>query len=245
MQVDAAPGFCFCCVMVKLDIEKGGLTEAVRKAGTAGTRAATIALNRATVKARGRVIKAMKDFIHNPTPYTLRSLWITFAKDSKQETTIEIIGSDRAKAGTPPARYLEPLLFGTKQKRSGATAVMYHAGIIGPEEEAVPLPAQRDRYGNFKIRGKALQNIAKAIVEQKAAKRTKKGQRSGVSFFKTRKVIYRREKDSSLTPLLVIAKRKRVKKAFDFAEVVSDGFDRELFEEYKNALAQYFKGQVR
>ena len=228
--------------MLSLELDSKQITGALGRLAESYPKASAIALNRTANLARDRLLDHFRTEINQPTAYTLRSLWVTYSTDKSQTASVEIIGSDRARAGGVPARYLAPLLFGMKQANTGVSVQLQKAGVIRTDQMAFPAPEYTDQHGNFVLRGKNLSSLVSGVAEKKAAKRGKKGQRAGASYFKSGGSIFQRSKDNAVRPVLYIFLKKSVKRRLRFREIVEFDYSNILRGEFHNALSQYFTG---
>lgn len=83
-----------------------------------------------------------------PTPYTMKS--VVVLKATKKNLSVVILVKDEAPKGTPPVKYLAPGVYGGSRRVKRFERALRAAGILGPNELAVPARgAKLNAYGNI------------------------------------------------------------------------------------------------
>ena len=116
-------------------------------------RSTLIALTKTAGIAKTNVQAAMPTYLHNPTPYTIGSLWVKGANKATPSATVMIkdqsLGSVTGAGKRPQINYLAPEIYGGHRKRKGFEVKLISMGLMRASQYAVPTNAiAKDRYGN-------------------------------------------------------------------------------------------------
>lgn len=132
--------------------------------------AASLALNTVAVKAKQTVVAAMPTIFKNPTPYTLKAIYVT---PSTKRNLVAYVGlsEDFSKGGTPAAKYLSPeITGGARGKKISETQLgnrQSGAGDVFGSGSVWWMPGERkeNQYGNMP--GGQIKRILVALNIQK------------------------------------------------------------------------------
>lgn len=108
--------------------------------------ARSLAANQAAFETRPVIQKAMPLYMDNPTPHTIRG--VLYRKGNKQLPAAEVYINDFVGKGTPPVKYLRPLIKGGQRNQKRSERVLQRAGFITQGEGWVPAAVRRDSRGN-------------------------------------------------------------------------------------------------
>ena len=107
--------------------------------------AVSLAINKAAAKVRQKEELNLKFALDRPTPFTLRSVLLT--RPANKRGPFE---RDEAAKGTPPVKYLRPLVRGGGRRKKRFERALEAAGILGRNEYTVPGKGARlNQYGNM------------------------------------------------------------------------------------------------
>lgn len=124
----------------------GALAETDRWVGPYVTASALSATARDAQQAEQKALNASFD---RPVALTRRA--VLYRKATREELTAEVFIRDEAPGGVPPARYLAPQIEGGPRRPKSHELRLRRAGILGPNEFAVPARnALLDSFGNIK-----------------------------------------------------------------------------------------------
>lgn len=111
-------------------------------------RAVAKALTKTGMRIREEVRNEMRKVFDKPTPYTLGSLYLKGATDTRWETVVWF--KDFAGKGTPATKYLWPEVHGGERPLKRFEAVLSRKGFLPPGWYAVPgSGAKLNAYGNI------------------------------------------------------------------------------------------------
>jgi hypothetical protein len=106
--------------------------------------------------------------LDQPTPFTQKSVFVKKARyqrgsDGRRVSEgVNVFIRDEAAKGTPPARYLSPLVFGGAGHATGITKGLRRAGILAPGQFAIPAHDN----SLLDARGNIRQGIVPAVLAQ-------------------------------------------------------------------------------
>lgn len=210
-------------------------------------RAASVeALTQAAFHLRSTMKKEIDDSIDNPTPTTQNA---QLFKVNKDQLSVDFYLRDEASKGNPPAKYLNPLVYGGKRRMKGAEKAL----------GAYMLPAkgaQLDQYGNIP-RGQVVKMLSDLGVQAKAGFESRRGSDKGKR--KARKargryiiigrvgepvkIIAERQADRSLKRMAILTPTqpsKYEKGTLDWHYVVEKNWPRYIVEEFNKAWIKFF-----
>ncbi|HEB94322.1 MAG TPA: hypothetical protein ENI94_12855 [Gammaproteobacteria bacterium] len=122
-----------------------------KKAAFAGAQMANYLAN----KIRDAEKKEMQSVFKNPTPWTLNSTRVTYARKNSPQAVVWL--KDEAPKGTPATKYLAPQIFGGRRNIKRFELALQHAGVMPTGWVSTPgQGAKLDRYGNMS-RGQIVQ----------------------------------------------------------------------------------------
>ena len=100
--------------------------------------------------AENKLKVAMEAAIDRPTPYTMRSTFVTFAKPSKLFMEVGI--RERSRGRTAAGQYLQALVKGGRPTVKGvdlaASKIAGYRGVLVPSQQS---PVKLNRYGNISL----------------------------------------------------------------------------------------------
>lgn len=108
------------------------------------------AMTRSAQAAQETLKRDMPRFIDRPTPFTLNSTYVRFAKPSN--LSVEVGFRQFAPKGTPAGRYLEPMAAGGGRRLKSSERQLQAAGVLPAGRFLVPTgvtPLRLNQYGNL------------------------------------------------------------------------------------------------
>lgn len=196
-------------------------------------------LTNAAFKARDALATEMESVFDRPTPYTLRSPWVTPAVQGDPNPVAEVYIRDFG-GGTPPWKYLAPQVEGGPRRDKSSERQMRATGVLPSGFNIIPARgAELDGYGN--VSGaqitKILANLnAFTEVGYSANQygRKGRGKRRNESYFAIKPGhpglppgIYRRTPQGGHIMVFTFGKTPQYSPRFDF-----DGVVRQAVEQY-------------
>lgn len=111
--------------------------------------AIALAVNRTALAAKAEIRTQMEGAFDRPTPYTMDALVVLYGR--KADPVAKLMVKDRATKAPRSAKYwLSPQVFGGPRGLKGFEIKLQNAGILGPNQYAMPGKfAQMDQYGNM------------------------------------------------------------------------------------------------
>lgn len=211
------------------------------------------ALNKTALHAKADLATAMTQVFDRPTPYTLNSVGIAYAKRDKPEARVYI--KDFAGKGTPATKYLHAEVFGGSRRHKRFEKALQAQGHMGAGQYVVPAAgAKMDAFGNAS-RGQIVQIMSQLKLQRTAgyesrasdsarSKATRKKQ--GVAYFvvkqsrgKLKAGIYLRRtfaKGSAVKPVFLFVNKANYEIRFKFFDVANDSANKYFPIYYKEAL---------
>jgi len=207
----------------------------------------------------------MRRVFDRPTPYTLNSLWIKYAKKGSPWAEVFIKDKSAAGKGTAAQDYLHPQIVGGGRKRKRFERALEWAGIMPPGYYAVPAAGARlDRYGNMS-RGQIVQILSwfrafgeqgyRANITDEGRRRRLRGtrRRYGQGYFhvypgreKNRHLhpgIYQKTRLAwgwAIKPVLLFVPRVGYRPRFDFYGIAERTYNRRLSEALRYGLRRAY-----
>lgn len=123
----------------------------------------------AAARAAERAVKAQAPIkIHNPTSWTMNSVFVSPANANKLSVAVGF--KDYAVKGTPAAKYLEPMATGTPRNHKGFERLLQRSGLVRANQYVIPAdvyPLRLNAQGNITA-GKYVQVLSrlKALGQQ-------------------------------------------------------------------------------
>lgn len=106
------------------------------------------AINKTTTQTKTDLEAKMRSVFDRPTPWTMKSLRIVYAKKNKLSGAVQV--KDKANKGTPAAFYLRRLIKGTPRPQKGFERWLRHKGLLRQGQYALPATGMRlNKYGNI------------------------------------------------------------------------------------------------
>mgnify|MGYP003347940546 CR=1 FL=1 len=142
--------------MLKISIDSSDLQQAVDKLGLLTEKNIRFivaeAMTTASKAAQVELQNSMRSgrYINNPTPFTLNSTYVRFARAS--DLTTEVGFKQFATKGTPAGRYLQHLVTGGPREAKRSEMRLRSSGVIGGSRFLVPTgvtPLKLNQYGNL------------------------------------------------------------------------------------------------
>jgi len=210
-------------------------------------RAASVeALTQAAFHLRNTMRKEIKDSIHSPTKTTENA---QLFKVNKDELSVDFFLRDEAPKGTPPAKYLAPLIYGGKRDQKRGEVAL--DGYMMPAKGA-PL----DQHGNIP-KGQVVKMLSDLGVQTKTGYESRRGSDKGKR--KARKargryiiigrvgepvkIIAERQADRGLKRMAILTPTqpsKYEKGTLDWHYVVEKNWPRYIVEEFNKAWKKFF-----
>jgi hypothetical protein len=220
--------------------------------------AAAVALTRTAQDVKAAERDQIGKVFDRPTPYTLRSLFLSPATKDKLEAMVWL-KDDRAGSGTPATRYLLPHIEGGSRGTKGFERALQRQGLMPAGHFAVPASGVKlDAFGNVS-KGTINQILSQLRVQVTAgyesratgsARSKRSVRRQGVEYFvitkphgKLKAGIYGRYRfasGSAVKPMFIFVPGVRYSPRFRFFEVadqvVATAFPRHFEVEFSKAL---------
>ena len=142
--------------MLKISFDSSELQQAINKLGMLTEKnirfVVANAMTTASKAAQAELQTAMRSgrFIDNPTPFTINSTYVRFARAS--DLTTEVGFKQFAVKGTPAGRYLQHMVTGGPREAKRSEFRLRSSGIIGGSRFLVPTgvtPLKLNQYGNL------------------------------------------------------------------------------------------------
>jgi hypothetical protein len=108
------------------------------------------AMTRSAQAAQSRLKQDMPRFIDQPTPFTLNSTFVRYAKPA--DLTVEVGFKQFASKGTPAGRYLQPMAGGGGRPLKSSERQLQSRGLLPAGRYLVPTgvsPLRLNQYGNL------------------------------------------------------------------------------------------------
>lgn len=195
--------------------------------------ATAVALTKTAKAVEKEIIREIPRVFNRPTPYTLRSTYVTPATKARLSAEVKI--KDHAVKGNPAIRFLSPGIHGGGRSLKGFERLLQRAGVMPDGWYAVPGSAVKlDAYGN--VTGATLVKILSALraSSDSLQNRTgsKRSKRKAATYFvalpgrtQTRHLhpgIYRRQGayGADIAPMFLFTKRRpQYRKRLRFYEI--------------------------
>lgn len=213
--------------------------------------ATSLAINRTAGKVKRSIVEEMKQSFDRPTPYTLRSLFVTPSTKQKLESKVWFkdeysVGSQ----GTPATKYLGPEVFGGARGAKAHEKRLRDKGLMPTSMFAVPAQGAEgllNSYGN--INGGLIKQMMSSLqinrdigyqsnTTAKSRQRNKKrGNYFVVGGASNPLGIMRREANGAMQPVLWFVKQPSYKPRLDFFGVGERTVVQHLPDEMQRAIA--------
>lgn len=232
--------------MISVTVDASSVMSALDRFGTQTAPFLTAkVLTNAAFKARDALATEMQSVFDRPTPYTLRSPWVTPAVQGDPNPAAIVGIKDFGGGGVPPWKFLMHHIEGGPRREKASERQMRATGILPTGWSIIPARgAELDAYGN--ITGAQMVKILSAInaftevgYSANAYGKRGRGKRRGESYFAIRPGhpglppgIYRRTPQGGHIMVFTFGKTPQYSPRFDF-----DGIVREAVETYVGRVA--------
>ncbi|MCK4739356.1 MAG: hypothetical protein KAT46_05350 [Deltaproteobacteria bacterium] len=209
--------------------------------------AGRIAATNTVVKARKKVQEELNSVIDRPTRMTQKA--VLYEKSTHKKPSARVFLRDRAQGGTPPTRFLKPLIEGGGRNMKAFEKILARRGLMLWGERAVPAKGFKlNRYGN--ITGGMIKKMLSDLRIGGSKEQRQQYRAEGVKgmFFVPKRNhpsfppgVYMRygRGGSKVRGILMFVKKPTYKKRFDFhglaSKVATKHFPRELSKAFKHA----------
>lgn len=132
--------------MLKIASNTTVVKQALKKVNQANKSAFVSALNKTAFDIRDMEKYEMEKVFDRPTPFTLNSVYLGYATQSKPEAFVAI------KRSSSMYHYIRPNIYGGDRPQKRFELMLRRIGILGQNEVTVPAPGsgvRRDMYGNM------------------------------------------------------------------------------------------------
>lgn len=210
--------------------------------------AVSLAINRTAQAVRSAEQDEMRRVFDRPTPYTLRSVYISPSSKTKLQASVWLKGYEAD--GFKTTHFIGPQVFGGARRDRRSEHLLRSRGLLRSDEFLVPgVKAKKDSYGNLS-RGplqRALSNLGVQFdpysnTTARSAKRNKRRRRPRSEFFVREiggvKAVWEQPRKGVISPYLVVVKSPRYERRLDFIGVASRTHDR-LFRFQLHLAVQY------
>ena len=202
--------------------------------------ATALALTKTAQAAQKETTAEMPRVFDRPTRFTLNSVFVSPAKKRK---LVAIVGlKDFIPKGTPAGVYLLPQIFGGPRRHKRFERALIRAGIMRPDEYAIPGKGERlNSFGNM-TKGRITKILSNVMANPDplsniTGSRRSRARRAGETFFYRRTfrgILVRR--GNQIRPALVFVRQPRYKRRFRFPEIVERTVRFRFPREFQRAL---------
>jgi hypothetical protein len=231
--------------------------------------ALSLAINKVAATVREKEELNLKFAINRPTSFTVRSVLLSRPANKRGPFQRDVFLRDEATKGTPPAKYLEPLVRGGPRRKKRFERALEAAGILGRNEFTVPGKGARlNQYGNMSA-GQIVQILSglKAFSETgfianrssrpgarknartkgyfvaRRGRLTERGRERGSS--RLPEGIWQNYGNRKIRPLLLFVRPPRYQPILKFRQVAEQVFRSDFSKEFSQALRQSLRTAKR
>ena len=236
--------------MFKVSLDPSDLIKRIEYVNRKQIPAATArALNTTVGYAQRAVQNEMIDVFEQPTPFTIRSVFVRRAKPDKLQAFVFI--RDEAAKGTPPVKYLAPQVLGGGRRAKRFERALRATGVLAAGEFAyIGKKAPIDQYGN--IRAGTYTRILSQVRSsrdpaQNVSDTPRAASRRGAQYFVPRpgsnlkRGVYERKGRTVLPILIFSTDEPSYKRRLDFVGIVRGVF----VERYQREWTRQFLSERR
>jgi hypothetical protein len=225
--------------------------------------AAIVALTRTAKEIKQRHPDEMRRVFDNPTPWTLRSVFMQPATRKRNFAKVWLKDKGSAGKGVPAREYLYAEIMGGQRGPKPSEKALYKRGFLRRGEYLVPAKVRLNDYGN--VTGGMMQKIladlggftdawmnrpgTRARMEEeirlngRVVSQGRKGKYFIATIGKT-KAIWERQK-RGVKPMFLIVNKTIYRPRYDFVGFSNQVFKEQFSGQFRTALEQYGKGMPR